>query len=125
MKDNFDIHAWNLNRYKEMIVETDDPTIGAELEAGMDGTGVAEAEGSGNLESSLHAKFPQLDFYVNTFGNMGDVTIRQKRDISEDDFNQLISFLEDQGYNVDRQQSNNEFESDDDRFYYPRIKFRS
>jgi hypothetical protein len=125
MKDNFDIHAWNLNRYKEMIVETDDPTIGAELEAGMDGTGVAEAEGSGNLESSLHAKFPQLDFYVNSFGKMGDVTIRQKRDISEDDFNQLISFLEDQGYNVDRQQSNNEFESDDDRFYYPRIKFRS
>lgn len=124
MKDNFDIHAWNLNRYKEMIVETDDPTIGAELEAGMGGTGVAEAEGNGSLESSLHAKFPHLDFYVDTFGNMGDITIRQKRDVSEEDFNALTSFLEDQGYTIDYGQSDRFFDSDDDRYWMPRIRFK-
>jgi len=124
MEDNFDIHAWNLNRYKEMIVETDDPTIGAELEAGMDGTGVAEAEGNGSLESSLHAKFPSLDFYVNTFGDKGEITIRQKSDVSEEDFNALTSFLEDKGYTVDYGQSYRDFDYDDDRYWMPRIRFK-
>lgn len=124
MEDNFDIHAWNLKRYKEMIVETDDPTIGAELEAGMYNTGVAEAESSGKLHSDINAKFPHLDFYVNTFGNMGDVTIRQKRDVSEEDFNALISFLEDKGYTVDRSQSDRFFDFDDDRYWFPRIRFK-
>jgi hypothetical protein len=124
MKDNFDIHAWNLNRYKEMIQETDDPTIGAELEAGMDGTGVAEAEGSGKLHSDLNARFPHLDFYVSTFGNKGEITIRQKSDVSEEDFKDLTSFLEDNGYTVDYEQSYRDFDFDDDRYWMPRIRFK-
>jgi hypothetical protein len=124
MKDNFDIHAWNLNRYKEMIKEDDDPALGAELEAGMNGTGVAEAEGSGKLHSDLNAKFPHLDLYVDTFGDKGEITIRQKRDVSEEDFNALTSFLEDQGYTVDYGQSDRFFDSDDDRYWLPRIRFK-
>ena len=124
MKDNFDIHAWNLNRYKEMIQETDDPTIGAELEAGMNGTGVAEEEGSGKLHSDLNARFPHLDFYVSTFGNKGEITIRQKSDVSEEDFKDLTSFLEDNGYTVDYEQSYRDFDYDDDRYWMPRIRFK-
>jgi hypothetical protein len=39
---NFDAHKWFKNQY---LQENDDPKIGDELEAGLDGTGVAENEG--------------------------------------------------------------------------------
>ena len=37
MKDNFDVHEWNKNRYLNRIQESDDPRMGAELEAGVEG----------------------------------------------------------------------------------------
>lgn len=48
--DNFNAHKWFKNQYLE---ESDDPKIGAELEAGMFGTGVAENEGGGSKSQQL------------------------------------------------------------------------
>lgn len=39
---DFNVHKWFKNQY---LQENDDPKMGAELEAGLDGTGVAENEG--------------------------------------------------------------------------------
>ena len=40
--DNFDVHEWNKKRYLDRIEESDDPKIGAELEAGVKGDRVEE-----------------------------------------------------------------------------------
>ena len=48
--NNFDTHKWFKKQYLE---ESDDPKIGAELEAGMFGTGVAENEGGGSKSQQL------------------------------------------------------------------------
>tara|TARA_B110000858_G_scaffold160492_1_gene184575 strand:- start:299 stop:925 length:627 start_codon:yes stop_codon:yes gene_type:complete len=48
--DNFNAHKWFKNQY---LKESDDPKIGAELEAGMFGTGVAEGEGGGSKSQQL------------------------------------------------------------------------
>ena len=47
---NFDAHKWFKNQY---LKESDDPKIGAELEAGMFGTGVAESEDGGSKSQRL------------------------------------------------------------------------
>ena len=47
---NFDAHKWFKSQY---LKESDDPKIGAELEAGMFGTGVAENEGGGSKSQQL------------------------------------------------------------------------
>jgi len=47
---NFDAHKWFKSQY---LKESDDPKIGAELEAGMFGTGVAENEGSNSKSQQL------------------------------------------------------------------------
>lgn len=48
--DNFNAHKWFKTQY---LKESDDPKIGAELEAGMFGTGVAEGEGGGSKSQQL------------------------------------------------------------------------
>ena len=48
--DNFNTHKWFKNQY---LKESDDPKIGAELEAGMFGTGVAENENGGSKSQQL------------------------------------------------------------------------
>jgi len=48
--DNFNAHKWFKNQY---LKESDDPKIGAELEAGMFGTGVAEGEDGGSKSQQL------------------------------------------------------------------------
>ena len=52
--DNFNAHKWFKNQY---LKESDDPKIGAELEAGMFGTGVAEGEeGINEIDNKQCAK---------------------------------------------------------------------
>ena len=66
MKDNFDIHAWNLNRYKQNIQELeidktyggDDPKIGSEQESDDNVVG----EGNGRRQATM--KLDQLTFNV-------------------------------------------------------------
>ena len=59
---NFDAHKWFKNQY---LKESDDPKIGAELEAGMFGTGVAENESGGSksqqLTNAINSAMIQID----------------------------------------------------------------
>tara|TARA_R110002050_G_scaffold31110_1_gene80433 strand:+ start:601 stop:969 length:369 start_codon:yes stop_codon:yes gene_type:complete len=64
MKDNFNVHEWNKNRYLERLQESDDPTMGAELE-GDPGERVEENQSSIiSLSKYFEKMHPDLDFYV-------------------------------------------------------------
>ena len=92
MKDNFDVHKWNYNRYLEEANNSnhineedvdgslnvtrggDDSKIGAELEAGVIGDRVAESKSYlESLSKSLKQKYPNLDFYVSDHTDRIDV----------------------------------------------------
>jgi hypothetical protein len=110
MKDNFDIHSWNLKRYLNEIEEIDSKTK-EDLEA--------------QLENQLIKQFSGLGLYVSMFGNnSGRITFRSKNDVALPLFNEVIAFVEKLGFKVDIGQSYNEFDSDDDRYWYPRIEFK-
>ena len=110
MKDNFNIHSWNLKRYLNEVDAIDFKT--------------KESLGK-ELESQLDKKFPSLNLYASMFGpNSGRITFRRKGDVDMSIFNEVIAFIEELGFKVDRSQSDNEFDSDDDRYYFPRIEFK-
>jgi hypothetical protein len=80
MKDNFDVHEWNKNRYLNRIQESDDPRMGAELEAGVEGDRVEENKDYlENLVLTLTQEHPDLRFEVSDFddvrvyGSQGDL----------------------------------------------------
>lgn len=58
--DNFDVYEWNKNRYLNRIEESDDPKLGGELEAGVEGDRVEE--GPGKRQATM--KLDQLTFNV-------------------------------------------------------------
>jgi len=58
--DNFDVYEWNKNRYLKRIEESDDPKLGGELEAGVEGDRVEE--GNGRRQATM--KLDQLTFNV-------------------------------------------------------------
>jgi len=110
MKDNFDIHSWNLKRYLNEA-EVEDSKMKEDLEK--------------ELEIQLEKEFPSLALYVSMYGNnTGRITFRQKSDVPMPIFEEVISFLEKQGFKVDRGQSYNDFDFDDDRYWLPRIEFK-
>lgn len=110
MKDNFDIHSWNLKRYLNEAEETDAKTK-EDIEA--------------QLEDQLDKEFPELALYVSMYGNnSGRVTFKRKGDVEMSIFNEVVDFVEKQGFKVDRGQSDNEYDSDDDRYWLPRIEFK-
>ena len=110
MKDNFDLHSWNLKRYLNEAEEVDSK-IKEDLEA--------------QLNNLLEKEFPSLNLYVSMYGdNSGRVTFRRKGDVAMPLFEEVIAFIEKQGFKVDRGQSDNEFDSDDDRYWLPRIEFK-
>jgi hypothetical protein len=110
MKDNFDIHSWNLKRYLNEAEEVDSKM---------------REDFAEKLESQLLKEFPSLGLYVSMYGNnSGRITFRGKNDVALPLFEEVIAFVEKQGYKVDRSQSDNEFDSDDDRYWYPRIEFK-
>ena len=87
-------------------------------------------EGEGTLSASeikefikqtLNLRDYDVDVRFNSAYNEIKLTI--KRDPSEEDFNTIINYLEDNGYTVDYNQSRREGEDDGDRYYYPRIRF--
>ena len=57
------------------------------------------------------------------WGNNGKIEIITRSDISSGEFEEMIQWIENKGYKVDRDQSENLFDYDDDRYYYPRIQF--
>jgi len=62
--------------------------------------------------------------YSTTYTNSGEITIQVRGDIHPEEFSQMMQWVEDQGYSVDREQSYNDFDYDDDRYWYPRIRFK-
>lgn len=62
--------------------------------------------------------------YSDTYSNSGKITIMLKGDIYPDEFEQMIQWVESQGLSVDIDQSSSDFDSDDDRYWYPRIVFK-
>jgi hypothetical protein len=61
--------------------------------------------------------------YSDTYSTHGKITIQVRGDIHPEEFSQMMQWVESQGYSVDKDQSYNEFDSDDDRYWYPRIVF--
>jgi hypothetical protein len=57
------------------------------------------------------------------WGNNGKIEMITQNDIQIAEFEEMIQWIEDKGYKVDRNQSENLFEYDDDRYFYPRIQF--
>ena len=62
--------------------------------------------------------------YSTTYTNSGEITIQQRGDIHPEEFSQMMQWVEAQGYEVDKEQSYNDFDYDDDRYWYPRIRFK-
>ena len=72
--DNFDVHEWNKNRYLDRIKESDDPKLGGELEAGVEGDRVEESKSYlETLSLDLSKKHPDLRFNVSDFADRIDV----------------------------------------------------
>ena len=52
------------------------------------------------------------------------IEVLERNDIDEDTFEEMIRFIEDKGYTVDRKQSDRFYDEDPgERSFYPRIKF--
>ena len=63
--DNFDVYEWNKNRYLNRIEESDNPKMGAELEAGVEGDRVEENKSHLEfLSKYLEKMYPELRFEV-------------------------------------------------------------
>jgi hypothetical protein len=62
--------------------------------------------------------------YSNTYSTSGHITILVKNNIHPEEFSEMMQWVEAQGYSVDMDQSDNQFDSDDDRYWYPRISFK-
>ena len=76
-----------------------------------------------DLQAQINSKYPNQRMYVSMYGNSGKLQFYIKDDIHPDEFSEVMDFIESLGYKVDRQQSDNTFDSDDDRYFYPRIIF--
>ena len=69
--DNFNVHEWNKNRYLNRIKESDDPKMGAELEAGVEGDRVEENKSHLEfLSKYLGSMYPDLRFDVSDFDDI-------------------------------------------------------
>jgi hypothetical protein len=62
--------------------------------------------------------------YSTTYTTSGEITIQVKGDIHPEEFSQMMQWVEAQGYEVDKEQSYPDFDYDDDRYWYPRIRFK-
>ena len=83
--------------------------------------GMKESLNEGEAEN-LADKF-EAEFGFNSYGDSGQITIMHRDDIDKDTFEKMIQWVESKGYKVDRDQSNEWFDWDDDRYWYPRIRF--
>lgn len=61
--------------------------------------------------------------YSTTYTNSGQITIQRKGDIRPDEFEEMMQWVEDHGYSVNKSQSYGDFDYDDDRYWYPRIVY--
>ena len=75
-------------------------------------------------EEEIKQQFPDLFLdYTYKGGNMGEIRSIRKQHLTDEQFEGIISFLEDRGYTVLRNKSTKDLDWDDDRYWYPSIVF--
>ena len=84
---------------------------------------ITENQEANDLESKFQSAFPDLRISVSMYGNTGTIQIILRDDIHPDEFSDMVKFVESLGYKVSQTQSENQFDWDDDRYFYPRIVF--
>jgi len=83
------------------------------------------SENSTNFnEEEIKAQFPDLSLSYGSKGeNMHQIRSIRRRDLTKEEFEGIISFLEDKGYIVLRDKSTMDLDDDGERYYYPSIMF--
>ena len=94
-----------------------------EPELGVDIEQMNEEINQSNLQGELKKAFPQLKPSVSVYGNNGEVKFEIKNDVNQNVFNSVINYLEGNNFVVNRGQSYPDYEVDDDREWFPRIRF--
>jgi hypothetical protein len=84
---------------------------------------ITENQEANDLESKFKSAFSDLRISVSMYGNTGTIQIILRDDIHPDEFSDMVKFVESLGYKVSQTQSENQFDWDDDRYFYPRIVF--
>ena len=84
---------------------------------------ITENQEANDLESKFKSAFPDFRISVSLYGNSGTIQIILRDDIHPSEFSDMIKFVEGLGYKVSQSQSDNQFNYDDDRYFYPRIIF--
>jgi hypothetical protein len=81
-------------------------------------------------EKEIQQQFPDLSLHYGFKGKpfdseveMGEIKSIRKRNLTDEEFEDIISFLEDRGYTVLRNKSTKDLDDDGDRWYYPSIIF--
>ena len=75
-------------------------------------------------EEEIKAQFPDLSLSYGWKGqNMHEIRSIRKRNLTKEEFEGIISFLEDRGYTVLRDKSTMDLDDDGERWYYPSIIF--
>jgi hypothetical protein len=87
--------------------------------------GITESLNEGEEEQLADEFSDKFNVKVSSmmWGNNGKIEIITQNDIQIADMENMIQWIEDKGYKVDRDQSENLFDYDDDRYFYPRIQF--
>ena len=75
-----------------------------------------------NFDNTLGEEFED-EFGFRAYADSSRISIMHRDDIDKDLFEKMIQWVESKGYKVDKGQSDNMFDWDDDRYWYPRIQF--
>jgi hypothetical protein len=75
------------------------------------------------LQKELKKAFPLLNPEVSIYGNKGDVKFIIRDNVNQKTFDKVIEYLKDNNYKVDIEQSYKEYDREDDREWFPRIRF--
>lgn len=130
-KGEVDFPAWwqnKINTAKNMIssakhyleFELKEPQIDAMVGVG---NAMNEEINQSNLQGELTRAFAQLKPKVSVYGNSGEVRFQISNDVNQNTFNSVINYLEGNNFVVDREQSYPDYEQDDDREWFPRVRF--
>ena len=130
-KGEVDFPAWwqnKINTAKNMIssakhyleFELKEPQIDAMVGVGNT---MNEEINQSNLQGELTQSFSRINPKVSVYGNRGEVKFEIDDDVNQNTFNSVINYLEGNNFVVDRKQSYPDYDVDDDRKWFPRIRF--
>lgn len=74
--------------------------------------------------TGITSKFSKYRPLVDLDGTRKQITFQIKGNLSDEDFKAAKKHLADKGYEVDEDQSHNDYMEDDDRYIYPRVIFK-